>query len=186
VKLSLNEQRLKLVWLLILPFFYFARPTTTLLIWGGASTLIGALIRGWSAGHIRKDSQLCTSGPYAFTRNPLYLGSFLLGLGVVVAGGQWLFLLAFVIFFGWAYGRTMRAETIQLEGLFGDVFRDYRRAVPALIPRVTPYRRPDSVTETGPTPGFSFRMYWLNSEYEAALGILTGFSFLVIKMVWFT
>jgi len=186
VKLSLNEQRLKLVWLLILPFFYFARPTTTLLIWGGASTMVGAVIRAWSAGHIRKDSQLCTSGPYAFTRNPLYLGSFLLGLGVAVAGGQWLFLLAFLIFFGWAYGKTIRAETIQLEELFGDVFRDYRRAVPVLIPRLTPYRRPDSPTEAEPAPGFSFRMYWLNSEYEAALGILAGFAFLVIKMVWFT
>ena len=186
MKLSLRVQRLKLIWLLILPFFYFAHPTATLLIWGGTSTMVGALIRGWAAGCIRKERHLCTSGPYAITRNPLYLGSFFVGVGVTMAGGQWLFLLAFLIFFGWAYGKTMRAETIRLEELFGDVFRDYRRAVPALIPRLTPYRRPDSTDEAGPAPGFSFRMYWGNREYQAALGILAGFAFLIIKMVWFT
>ena len=185
MKLTLREQRLKLVWLLILPFFYFARPTTTLLIWGGVSTVVGALIRAWAAGCIRKDQQLCTTGPYAFTRNPLYVGSFFLGLGVTVAGGQWPFILAFLIFFSWAYIRTMRAESVLLEELFGDVFRDYRRAVPVLIPRLTPYRRPESVTEAGPAPGFSFSMYWQNREYQAALGILAGFAYLVTKMVWF-
>ncbi len=186
MKLSLRAQRLKLIWLLILPFFYFARPTATLLIWGGASTMVGALIRAWAAGCIRKDRHLCTSGPYAFTRNPLYFGSFFVGLGVTVAGGQWLFILAFLIFFGWVYVRTMRAETDLLEELFGDAFRDYRDSVPVLIPRLTPYRRPDTPTESGPAPGFSFSMYWLNSEYEAALGILAGFAFFIIKMVWFT
>ncbi len=186
MKLTLREQRLKLVWLLILPFLYFARPTTMFLIWGGASTIVGALVRAWSAGHIRKERQLCTSGPYAFTRNPLYVGSFFLGLGVTVAGGQWIFILVFLLFFGWAYGRTMRAETILLEELFGDVFRDYRRAVPALIPRLTPYRSPDSSAEAGPAPGFSFAMYRQNREYQAALGIFAAFAFLVIKMVWFT
>ncbi|HEU4837195.1 MAG TPA: methyltransferase, partial [Pyrinomonadaceae bacterium] len=68
-------------------FIFFARPTPRALLIGASVSVLGLALRAWAAGHIRKNAQLATSGPYAFTRNPLYLGSFLLGLGFTIASG---------------------------------------------------------------------------------------------------
>ncbi|GAF86036.1 unnamed protein product, partial [marine sediment metagenome] len=57
---------------------------------------------------------------------------------------------------------------------------------PVFLPRLTPYQGPKAPVESESAPVFSFRMYWGNSEYEAALGVLAGFAFFIIKMVWFT
>ncbi len=70
-------------------FIVLARPTPRALLIGAGVSLIGLGIRAWAAGHIRKNAELATSGPYAFTRNPLYLGSFFLGLGFTIASGRW-------------------------------------------------------------------------------------------------
>ncbi len=69
-------------------FFVFARPRPLTLFVGGAIALLGLGLRAWAAGHIRKNAALATSGPYAYTRNPLYLGSFLLGVGFSIASSQ--------------------------------------------------------------------------------------------------
>src|SRR3982751_6758022 len=76
-------------------FIFFARPTPKALVAGASVSILGLAIRAWAAGHIRKNAQLATSGPYAFTRNPLYLGSFLLGLGFTIASGRLLLGLLF-------------------------------------------------------------------------------------------
>ena len=80
--------RLKLVWLLVIPFIWFASPTSPSILWGLALGLIGLLIRAWAAGTIQKEEQLTTTGPYAYTRNPLYIGSLLLGVGITLGGGH--------------------------------------------------------------------------------------------------
>jgi hypothetical protein len=200
MKLTLRRQRLKLVWILVVPFLYLARPTPTVLICGAALAVSGAAMRAWAAGSIRKNRDLSVAGPYAFTRNPLYLGSFFIGLGFTVAGGQWLFVVAFLLFFSWIYVKTMRAEARSLEDLFGDTYREYRAEVPVFLPRLTPYR-PGRGEVNAPPPadargsvseavrnegGFSFAQYVGNREWEAALGIVAGFAFLVIKMMWFS
>ena len=98
-RLDLRRLRLRAVWLLIIPFYIYASPTT-ILIWSGAGvSTAGLALRAWAAGSIQKDHELATTGPYAHTRNPLYLGSFILGVGVTVAGGQWMFGVAFLAFF---------------------------------------------------------------------------------------
>ncbi len=187
MKLSLRQQRLRLVWLLVVPFLYYARPTPGYLLAGGALALLGAAVRTWAAGYIRKDRVLCTGGPYARCRNPLYLGSFLIGLGVTVAGRQPAFVVLFLLFFVWAYGRTMRAEARLLEEYFGDAYRRYRAEVPLIVPRLTPYRPAERDTQAGSgAGGFSLARYRQNKEYEAALGILAGFAFLILKMILFT
>ncbi len=61
-------------------FLIFARPERVTLIIGGIIAVVGVLIRAWASGHIRKNQNLAVSGPYAYTRNPLYLGSFVLGV----------------------------------------------------------------------------------------------------------
>lgn len=174
--------RLRAVWLLIIPFLYLARPTVVTLVAGGALAGAGILIRGWAAGFLRKNESLATCGPYAHTRNPLYLGSFLIGLGVTIAGNEIAFVLLFALFFLWIYLTVARREARFLEEKFGDEFRDYAEHVPLFLPRPTPYRTPASgVEEVGE---FTLEQYRRNREYEAVLGLAAGFVFLAFKMMW--
>ena len=194
MKLSWRRIRLRAVWLLVVPFLWLARPTPELLAWGGALAALGLAIRSWAAGHIRKEKELTTGGPYAHTRNPLYVGSFLVGLGVTVAGGRWLFVVLFLAFFVFVYGRTIRGEAELLEGLFGEEYRRYARHVPLILPRPTPYRPEDaSGTDPGDDGGsvgsgagapFTLSRWRRNREYEALGGAVAGFAFLLAKMLW--
>ena len=133
-RLTLRQIRLRLVWLLILPFFWFAQPTPRLLLFGGALGLVGLIVRGWSAGSIQKDRVLATAGPYAHTRNPLYFGSFLLGLGAVVAGGRWIFAVLFLGFFFTVYRAAMREEAAGLQERFGPEYAGVRGPGPPVRP----------------------------------------------------
>ena len=174
-----RKVRLRAVWLLIIPFFWFARPTPTLLAIGIALAAAGLALRASAAGFIHTDRVLTTTGPYARTRNPLYLGSFLLGTGITLAGGRWTFVAAFLIFFAVVYHRTIRHEAEQLEQVFGDAYRAYAAAVPLFLPRLTAWRGPDAESPSG----FSPERWRRNREYEALLGALAGFAGLWLRMV---
>lgn len=139
MSLGSRRVRLKAIWLLLVPFLILARPTPGLLLVGGVVALLGLAVRAWAAGCIRKDRELAITGPYAHARNPLYLGSLLIGVGVTLAGGRWYFVVLFLLFFVVIYRRTMLDEEEGLEEEFGDTYRRYREAVPALLPRLTPY-----------------------------------------------
>jgi protein-S-isoprenylcysteine O-methyltransferase Ste14 len=142
---------------------------------GGAIALLGLAFRAWSAGHIRKNDALATSGPYAHTRNPLYLGSFVLGLGFTIASGRpWLGLLFAALFLG-IYLPVMRVEASTLSQLFGDDYARYAAAVPLFIPRITAYRDPK-------TAGVKFDpgLYLRYREYQAALGLALAWIILAV------
>lgn len=128
---------------------------------------------------LEKDRELAVSGPYAHTRNPLYLGSLVIGTGGVVAGGTLWFGLPFLAFFAWMYTSTMTRESRALADRFGTAYRHYRDTVPAFLPRPARYRPPP-----GPDlrdRSFSVRRYVRNREYEALLGALAAFGLLVLK-----
>lgn len=177
--MSFRELRLRSAWLLILPFFYFASPTPGLMAAGVALSASGLVVRAWAAGTIHKDRVLTTGGPYAYTRNPLYLGSLVLGFGVVVAGGEVWFAALFAGFYAVMYGATMRQERRSLEDLFGDSYREYAERVPPLLPRLTAYCGPSD----DETP-FSVDRYMRHKEWEALLGSAAGFGLLAAKMIW--
>lgn len=179
--MNLNRLRLKAVWLLVVPFLVLSRPTAELLAVGAAVAALGLVIRGWAAGTIHKERELTTSGPYAFTRNPLYLGSFFVGLGVTLAGGHWAWPALFVVFYVGVYSRTMAYEAGRLTELFGERYLAYARSVPAFLPRPTPYR-PEAGAQTA---GFRWEQYKRNREWEALLGGIGAFAFLAAKAVWF-
>ncbi len=171
--------RIRAPWLAIPFVALLSKPTVMLLGAGAIITIVGLVIRGWAAGTIHKNTTLTTGGPYAFTRNPLYLGSFLIGVGIATATGSiWLFAL-FLVFFSWVYRGTIQKENRYLEQLYGDRFRSYAEQVPAFVPRLTPFR-PD---EPHPT-AFSMDRYLRNREWEAALGVVAGFGFLAAKLLW--
>lgn len=120
--------------------------------------MLGIALRIWSAGHLHKDRRLATGGPYAFCRNPLYLGSFLLGLGGMIAIRVWWLLAVYVLGFFAFYYPTMRSEEEFLLDRFGDEFETYRKRVPLFLP-----------LKIGSGSGnFSFSNVMRNKEYKCA------------------
>ena len=171
-------------WILAICCLWLARPSGSSLIAGGSLVAIGLLIRAWAASLLWKGRELAVAGPYAHTRNPLYLGSLLMGLGgVVAAASPWLGV-AFVAFFVWSYAPAIERESAELTGLFGESYRSYRASVPALLPRVTPYRRrgePSARTTSGVPRRISPALYMRNREWEAALGAVAAMAVLLVK-----
>ena len=166
-------------------FIVLARPDRRSLLIGGAVALVGLGVRAWASGHIRKNARLAVSGPYAHTRNPLYLGSFILGLGFTVAASSSvvLFLILgglFAALFLGIYWPVMRVEAATLAEMFGKDYRAYAEAVPLLFPRPTPYRPGDAAVAGA---RFDPSLYMRYREYRAALGLLVAWGVLWLKAV---
>ena len=157
-------------------FLVFAQPGPRILIIGALVALIGLALRAWASGHIRKNSQLATTGPYAYTRNPLYLGSFLIGLGFSIASGRWVLGLIFAALFLGIYFPVMRVESADLAGLFGEDYERYSRAVPLFFPKLWPYREERSVEES-----FDPSLYLRYREYRATLGFIAAWALLALR-----
>ena len=175
--------RTKGAWLLAIPYLLLARPRPELLGAGAALVAAGLLLRGWAAGTIRKDEVLTTGGPYAFLRHPLYVGSFLIGVGLGVAGGHWVWPVLVIVYFAVIYQRTLAEERERLGRLFGSRFERYAARVPPLLPRLTPYRAQGDPAERG-TASFAWRRYLRNREWEALLGAVAALAVLAAKMRW--
>ena len=181
-RLDLRRLRLKAVWLLIFPFYILAAPSVSLLWWGAGMSAAGLSLRAWAAGSIHKDRELATTGPYAHTRNPLYLGSFMLGAGVTVAGGRWVFGVMLLALFLLVYRAIVLREATELEARFGERYRVYSARVPAVVPRITPYRAEGAEGPDSPPGGFTLARYLRNREWEAALGAVAAFGLLALKL----
>ena len=163
-----------------------ARPTINTLVVGAALAIIGLSIRAWASGCLMKNMRLATSGPYAHTRNPVYLGTFLLGTGIAVSGGALWFVALFGAFYLLIYVPVMLAEAETLKPLFPDEYDHYSKHVPLFLPRLTPYRKPkDSVEADGSQArGFDLSRYMRHREYRAAIGTLAVYALLIAKMVF--
>ena len=161
-------------------FLVFAKPTPKALLIGASVSILGLALRAWSAGHIRKNAQLATSGPYAFTRNPLYLGSFLLGLGFTIASGRLVLALVFAALFLGIYLPVMRVEASTMGQLFGSQYDTYKRSVPLFFPRITPFRESGTAANR-----FDGTLYMRYREYRAALGLVIAWGLLLIKTFYF-
>jgi protein-S-isoprenylcysteine O-methyltransferase Ste14 len=178
--------RVPLGFLVAALFIVLARPRATTLAVGGAVAVCGLLVRAWASGHIRKNDALAVSGPYAYTRNPLYLGTFILGLGFTIAAAGnrwWLYLVLggmFAALFLGIYLPVMRVEALTLAQLFGEDYKRYAASVPLLFPRLTPYDGDDAGARSAGLK-FDLSLYLRYREYRAALGLLIGWSVLALK-----
>lgn len=161
-------------------YFWFAAPTWLSIAGGAICSLIGLAVRAVASGHIRKNSSLATSGPYAYTRNPLYLGSVLMALGFVIAARNWWIGMAALVMFLVIYIPVIKAEEVYLRGIFPD-YAEYAANVPRLFPRLAPYRTTNS-DDTG-LGSFSRELYLKHREYNAALGSGLMIGALILKMV---
>ena len=160
-------------------FFLLAQSRPATLIVGGLVALPGLALRAWATGHLRKNDALANTGPYAYTRNPLYLGSFVIGLGFTIAAGRLVLGLVFAALFLGIYVPVMRVETRTLDKLFGKTYQDYAAAVPLFLPRVTPYRAAAAKAKFDPA------LYRRYREYQAAVGLVVAWLVLAIKWYWF-
>ncbi len=138
---------------------------------------MGLVVRGAAAGYLEKGRALATAGPYRYTRNPLYLGSFIIGSGLAVAGGSWPLAAAFVALYIAVYAPVMRREEAALGSQFGENFERYAATVPLFLPALS--KRGDGHPAS---EGFRWGRYLKNREYEAALGFALVMLFLAVKM----
>ena len=173
-----QRMRVPLGFVLAPLFLVFAKPTLISLLSGAVIAAIGLLIRAWASGHLRKMAELTTSGPYAHTRNPLYLGTFLLVAGVAMAGGVWWLAIAIAAAYLVVYVPVMIAEVETMRTLFPDAYDDWARAVPLFAPRLTP-----GCSAAAGKVRFDASLYLRYREYRAAIGLLTVFGILAAKMV---
>ncbi len=130
-------------------YFWLARPTAQSILLGAALVIPGLLIRAVASGQLQKNEQLATAGPYAYTRNPLYLGSLILSIGFALAARSWWIVGGIILLFFAIYLPVIRAEEEFLRERFPQ-FEDYARRVPRLFPRVTRIRQPLRSVQLGP------------------------------------
>jgi protein-S-isoprenylcysteine O-methyltransferase Ste14 len=160
-------------------------PRPAAVAWSLALVLPGLWLRGYASGYVKKNRELTQTGPYAHTRNPLYLGSMLAAAGFAVALESWVLALVLAVGFALIYIPVIASEERFLRAAFPE-FDAYRRNVPRLIPRLLPHR-PSQLKQPGTaaaealsagsgegaapaSQGFSLALYRKHREYNAAIG----------------
>lgn len=161
-------------------YFWVAKPTWVSLLSGAALALAGLLIRATASGHIRKNAELATTGPYAYTRNPLYLGSIVIAIGFIVAARNLWIGIGALAMFAFIYLPVISAEESYLRATF-PAYALYANHVPRFLPRLTAYR-PESTGEGG-SGNFSSALYLRHREYNAAIGSVLMIGALILKML---
>jgi protein-S-isoprenylcysteine O-methyltransferase Ste14 len=144
------------------------RPVLGLLIGGTILAFVGQALRLWAAGHLVKDRILATTGPFAYTRHPLYLGSALIGLGLCLASGMWWSFLLVAVVFVLFYLPTAAFEEKWLRDTYGESYNHYREAVPGVGVRLSRYCPPDR-SAAAPERGFAWGHIVGNREHHTAL-----------------
>ncbi len=134
----------------------------------------GLALRGLASGHVQKDKQLTTSGPYAHTRNPLYLGSLIMAAGFAVAARNPWIVALMLLMFALIYIPVIAGEERYLRQTFPE-YDEYARHVPRMWPRVRRYG-----SENG---AYSSQRYWRHREYEAAIGCVVVLAILALKLI---
>jgi protein-S-isoprenylcysteine O-methyltransferase Ste14 len=161
---------------MVAAFAWFAHPDFTSLVVGLPLSASGLALRAWAAGHLSKDQRLATSGPYSFTRNPLYLGTLITALGLAAAARSIFLALLFVALFSLVYLPAIELEEQHLTAILSG-YGEFAARVPLLIPRWP--------AKFG-TDRFSAALYRKNREYQALLGWLIGAMWLVARALWFS
>jgi protein-S-isoprenylcysteine O-methyltransferase Ste14 len=156
-------------------YIWLAKPAWWSIIAGAAVALVGVLIRASASGHVRKNEELTTTGPYGYTRNPLYLGSIVIAIGFAVAARNVWIGIVLVVLFLVIYLPVIKSEEEFLRGKFSN-FDEYVSRVPRLLPRLT-----SASPESG---SFSRTLYMQHREYNALLGTVAMVCALVVKLVW--
>ena len=156
-------------------YLWVATPTVVFLMIGSAFIIPGLALRALASGHVQKNEQLTITGPYAYTRNPLYLGSLILAVGFAICARNWWIGAGLVLIFLAIYLPVIRGEEAFLREHFSE-FAEYARQVPRLLPRLS--------SLSGGRGTFSWGLYWKHREYNATLGAMAIMAALGAKLLW--
>ncbi len=163
-------------------YIWLARPTFTSMAWSLLLVLPGLWLRGYAAGYVKKNAELTVTGPYAHTRNPLYLGSMLIAFGFAAASKSIAIVLLLAVLFAIIYIPVIRSEEAFLRSKFS-AFDAYADNVPRLAPRLRPAR----FTEGEPNierGSFSFPLYRKHREYNALMGATAIYAVLALRIIF--
>ena len=174
--------RVPLGFVLAIAYFWLARPSWKSIVIGALVALAGVAIRASASGHVKKNEELTISGLYAYTRNPLYLGSIVIAAGFAVAAQSLWIVAILIVMFVAIYVPVIRGEEAFLRITFREQFDEYCRRVPRLVPRFTRARFAGLNQGYG---SFSPALYRKHREYNAALGTAAMLAALIAKLVWF-
>jgi protein-S-isoprenylcysteine O-methyltransferase Ste14 len=163
----LTRRRVALGFVLAAAVLYFAQPTWRWLAIGAAVAAAGQAIRVWAAGHLEKSREVTTSGPYQYSRHPLYLGSSIMALGAAIGCRSPVVAALVGLYMAATITAAIRSEEAFLRQRFGDAYDDYARS---RGPRVA--RR------------FSWERAWRNREYRSVGGLLLFLGILAARVAW--
>ena len=169
---AVAKLRVPMGFVLTAAFAWLARPSHASLAVGLPVSLLGLALRAWAAGHLAKNTTLAVSGPYAYIRNPLYLGTLITAAGLVVAAQRGELALLFGTVFSLVYFPVIELEEQHLARLFPE-FLEYRKQVPLLVPRG---RRTNGLQP------FRFSLYLKNEEYNASIGWCLAVAMLLFRL----
>lgn len=157
-------------------FLWLARPSWQTMLASLVLVVPGVWLRAYAAGYVKKNAELTRTGPYAYTRNPLYLGSMMIAFGFAAAAASWAILVTLAVLFALIYLPTIRSEEAYLREHFAG-FDAYARSVPRLLPRLTRSRVEESAGR------FSRERYLHHREYNAAMGAAAIYAALAARLL---
>ena len=158
--------RVGLGFLLAALVLWLSKPEWSAWVAGAVIAAWGELLRIWAAGHLEKSREVTSSGPYRFTRHPLYLGSTMIGIGVAVASASFVVAAIIGVYLGFTLSAARRSEEAHLREKFGDAYAAYVES------RAEPLAR-----------RFSLARALRNREHHAVAGLIAGFALLAVKML---
>jgi protein-S-isoprenylcysteine O-methyltransferase Ste14 len=177
-----GKTRIALAWIFAAALVFSARELPT---WPGiALCFVGAALRYWASGYLRKDSRPAVGGPYGFVRNPLYLGTYLMALGTAAAAGTYVLFGVLSVVFAAIYHFIILDEETKLERIFGDVYLEYKERVPRFFPHRLPSR--EALLKINPDPthhAFSRELAAKNKAYESFLTFLALIGFVAVVAI---
>jgi len=156
-------------------YLWRAKPTWICLAIGTVLAAMGIFVRAVASGHVDKNRVLTVSGPYAHVRNPLYLGSIIIGIGFAIAARDLWVVITILLLFLVIYLPVIRSEEAFLRGQFQE-YDAYAQRVPSLLPHTLLFRQM--------TNGFSRELYLRHREYNSLLGAAAVVAALVVKILW--
>jgi protein-S-isoprenylcysteine O-methyltransferase Ste14 len=163
---TLARRRVALGWIAVVATIVLARPTWMTWRIGLAIAAAGEIVRVWAAGHLEKSREVTRSGPYRWTRHPLYVGSSIMALGIVIAARSGVVAILAALYMSSTLTAAIRTEEAFLSRAFGDTYDRYRDS------RADPMRR-----------HFSLARAMRNREYRAMAGLAAGFALLALKVI---
>lgn len=168
-----ERHRVKIGILIAVIIIIISKPNKWSILGGFTLSIIGNLLRFWASGYIKKEREIAKSGPYSLTRNPLYLGNLIIGMGFCLASWQIISILVFLLYFFLFYIPLIKGEEKRMTELFKNTYLEYRKSVPVFFPRLKRFEK---------TEGFSFKNSLENKEWRAILSNLLFYLTILLKV----